>query len=188
MIEPFLAEKTIINGKSAGLSACSYDIRTKDRIELGPNPSEIISKAVLAATNRFDAAQVFTDICVGLREAAPCRALGVSLEHFVIPNSVSGYVCDKSTYARLHVTAFNTLFDPGFEGYATLELVNLGDENIVIEAGDPVCQLVFHWLDEATDRPYRGKFHDQPDRPVGPRFEQIDGSFIEVAPKLLPAR
>ena len=23
--------------------------------------------------------------------------------------------------------------------------------------GDPICQVAFHWLDEATDRPYRGK-------------------------------
>ena len=24
-------------------------------------------------------------------------------------------------------------------------------------AGDPICQVAFHWLDEATDRPYRGQ-------------------------------
>lgn len=181
MITPFLPEKTVINGKSAGLSACSYDIRTARKIELGPHPGEIVSKALLAATNLFDGPAVLTDLVAALRAAPPCRTLGVSLERFVIPKNVSGYVCDKSTYARLHVTAFNTLFDPGFEGFATLEIVNLGSKPVTIEAGDPICQLVFHWLDQETDRPYKGKFQGQEQTPVGPRLEQLDGSYVEGA-------
>ena len=88
-----------------------------------------------------------------------------------MPHNVAGYVCDKSSFARVFVSAFNTLFDPGFEGNATLELVNLGPETVEIKAGDPICQLVFHWLDQETDRPYRGKYMHQPKRPIGALYE-----------------
>ncbi len=60
------------------------------------------------------------------------------------------------------MTLFNTLFDPGFVGNATLEIVNLSDQVVEIKAGDPICQFVFHWLDASTDRPYSGKYQNHP--------------------------
>ena len=38
-------------------------------------------------------------------------------------------------------------------------------------AGDPICQVAFHWLDEATDRPYRGKYQNQAAKPTPAIFE-----------------
>ena len=101
-----------------------------------------------------------------LTDLPPSFALANSIEDFCMPHDVVGYVCDKSSYARVMVSAFNTLFDPGFQGNATLELVNLGDQIVEIKRGDPICQIAFHWLDEATDRPYSGKYQFQPARPV----------------------
>lgn len=88
-------------------------------------------------------------------------ALATTIEKFCLPDNVVGSICDKSSYARVFVSAFNTLFDPGFEGDAVLELVNHGNQTIHIKAGDPICQISFQWLDEPTDRPYRGKYQEQ---------------------------
>jgi dCTP deaminase len=87
--------------------------------------------------------------------------LAVTLEHFNIPNAICGSVLDKSTWARVFVTAFNTHLDPGWHGYLTVELVNLGEEVVEYQEGDPVCQVKFEWLDEPTELPYKGKYQDQ---------------------------
>ena len=137
MITPFVPERVVVNGKSYGLSAASYDARIAHDLTLEPRQS----------------------------------ALAYTVEDFDMPDNVVGFVCDKSTYARLFVTAFNTLFDPGFRGNATLELVNLGERTVEIKAGDPICQFVFHWLDEATEAPYAGKYQFQTKAAHGPRFE-----------------
>jgi dCTP deaminase len=136
LLSPFV-EKGIINGRSFGLSACTYDVRTKE------------------------------DILLSVGEGC----LAVTLERFCIPTNICGSVLDKSTHARAFVTAFNTHLDPGWEGFLTVELVNLGTDIIRWAAGDPLCQIKFEWLDELTELPYHGKYQDQPAQPVSARYE-----------------
>lgn len=143
MIFPFENGRKVLNGKSYGLSAASYDVRIAHDLSLLP------------------------------REAA----LAHTLEDFNIPLNVVGYVIDKSSYARRFVTAFNTLLDPGWHGNLTLELVNLGPSVVDIAAGDPIAQIAFHWLDEATDAPYNSKYQGQTKAAHGPRYENADGSW-----------
>lgn len=107
-------------------------------------------------------------------------SLAHTLEDLAMPSNVCAVVADKSTYARRGVSAFNTFIDPGFCGNLTLELKNLGNSTVSISAGDAICQLVFMWLDEKTDRPYSGKFQNQPRRSVGARFEKSDGTYDEL--------
>lgn len=103
---------------------------------------------------------------------APGQAsLAHTIEDFHMPRNVCAFVVDKSTYARRFMSAMNTLIDPGFIGNLTLELVNHGPERIVIKSGDPICQIVFHFLDEPTERPYVGKYQHQTKEAHGPRFE-----------------
>ena len=98
--------------------------------------------------------------------------LAVTLEKFHLAPNICGSVFDKSTHARVFVTAFNTFLDPGWFGNLTIELVNLGHEVVEWQAGEPVVQIKFEWLDEPTDRPYQGKYQDQPAIPVGPIYEE----------------
>lgn len=101
-------------------------------------------------------------------------SLAHTVEDFWMPDNVVGYVVDKSTYARRFVSAFNTLLDPGWKGNLTLELVNLGERMVDIKEGDAICQIAFHWLDEATDLPYGpgDKYYGQTKAAHGPRFEE----------------
>ena len=78
---------------------------------------------------------------------------------------------DKSSWARRGIAVQNTLFDPGWSGYATLELSNHGQEIVTITAGDPIAQIVFHMLDQATEQPYQGKYQDQEAGPQPARLE-----------------
>lgn len=158
MIAPFSMDKVVVSGKSWGLSAASYDVRIAHDLTLGINPAFIIERHIL----EFGFAESALPLLQKkLLDNPPWRALAKTLEVFDLPDNVVGYVCDKSTYARLFVGAFNTLFDPGFQGDGVLELVNFEYEPLTIQAGDPIVQYAFHWLDHATDRPYRGKYQGQ---------------------------
>jgi dCTP deaminase len=98
-------------------------------------------------------------------------ALASTIEEFCLPPNVCGSVLDKSSYARIFVSAFNTHLDPGWYGFLTVELANLGDLEVIYRAGSPLCQVKFEFLDEPTEIPYRGKYLGQENRPVGLRFE-----------------
>lgn len=170
LITPF-SERRVVNGKSYGLSACSYDCRIDQDLVLEPMPFEIIAKLLYPAEART-AGQILDEVRAMLVGAAKFRALASTIERFNIPHNVCGSVLDKSSYARVFVSAFNTHFDPGFRGVATIELANLGPETVVYKRGDPLCQFKFEWLDEPTESPYEGKYQDQGAGPQGPRHEE----------------
>src|SRR5881397_275440 len=84
--------------------------------------------------------------------------LASTMERFHLPDNVCGMVLDKSTHARIGISAFNTFLDPGWEGWLTLELVKFSEGVINLYSGTPICQVAFYWLDENTEMPYRGKY------------------------------
>lgn len=98
--------------------------------------------------------------------------LASSVEYFDMPNDIVGMVCDKSSHARRGLQAFNTIIEPGWRGYLTLELFNASDNFIKLNRGDPIVQVVFHSLDEPTEQPYSGKYQDQPRGPVAAKLER----------------
>lgn len=97
--------------------------------------------------------------------------LGSIVEKLWLPSHISAQLADKSTWARQGLSLFNTYIDPGFEGYLTVEMSNLGYKILTILKGTPIAQLIFSTLDEGTSTPYRGKYNHQPAHPVGPIFQ-----------------
>lgn len=88
-------------------------------------------------------------------------ALGSSLEQFNMPNDMLAVVHDKSSWARKGLCVQNTVIEPGWKGYLTLEYSNHSRQIIFIKRGDPIAQIIFHMLDEPTELPYRGKYQNQ---------------------------
>ena len=84
-----------------------------------------------------------------------------TIEQFCMPTNVIGVVHDKSTWARKGLLVQNTIIEPGWCGYLTLELTNQGYEFINLERGMPIAQVVFHYLDQPTNLPYSGKYQNQ---------------------------
>lgn len=87
--------------------------------------------------------------------------LAATIERFRLPYNVLGVVHDKSTWARRGLCVQNTVLEPGWQGYLTLELTNHGREGLQLWRGMPIAQVVFHYLDQPTDRPYLGKYQNQ---------------------------
>jgi dCTP deaminase len=124
-------ERTVFKGNTFGLSAAGYDVRVE---------FEIGRMRLLKPGDFF---------------------LASTIERFQMPRAVLGIVHDKSSWARRGICVQNTVIEPGWEGYLTLELTNHSTHEIILEAGTSIAQIVFHRLDEATEQPYDGKYQDQ---------------------------
>lgn len=108
--------------------------------------------------------------------------LGSSMEYFRMPNNVVGIVHDKSTWARRGVFVQNTVIEPGWDGFLTLEftynpVLTEEDQEIIqsgktrmsfhtevpamLVKGSPIAQVVFHYTDEETEGYGNGKYQNQ---------------------------
>ena len=147
-IEPYHARKQISHGLSYGLSSAGYDIRL--------SLSGIIEEA--------DEGDVY------VLEPGDFL-LASSIERIRLPSGIIAFLKDKSTNARLGISVFNTVFEPGWEGYPTIEIANLSKNAFTLWHGQPIGQLIFHQLAEPTSTPYDGKYQNQPARPVAATME-----------------
>lgn len=81
--------------------------------------------------------------------------LASTVERVRIPTTLAGRLEGKSSWARrflfVHAAGF---VDPGFEGQLTLELVYMGLEPLLLEAGAPICQLALMEVAGTVARPY----------------------------------
>ena len=105
-----------------------------------------------------------------------CFCLASSIERFSMPDDTMGIVHDKSTWARMGLSVFNTVIEPGWAGFLTLELANQNSSGaftdpLSLEAGTPIAQVIFHRLDEPTDTLYKGKYANQKAGPQPAKFE-----------------
>jgi len=92
--------------------------------------------------------------------------LASSIERFEMPRNLVGVVHDKSTWARRKVSVFNTVIEPDWRGWLTLEIVYHGWKPLRIPAGAGIAQVIFHELSVRASYG-DGKYQDQPDAPVG---------------------
>lgn len=95
--------------------------------------------------------------------------LASAIEEFDMPQGLVGIVHDKSTWARRGLSVFNTVIEPGWRGFLTLELVYHGVTPLYIPAGSGIAQVLFHRTQQYAA--YDGKYQDQPDAPVGAKHE-----------------
>jgi dCTP deaminase len=91
--------------------------------------------------------------------------LASAMEQFSVPPSILGVVHDKSSWARRGLAVQNTVIEPGWHGYLTLELTNHSKHALTLPRGCGICQVIFHLLDEPTGQPYVGKYQGQSSGP-----------------------
>ena len=96
-------------------------------------------------------------------------AIASTVERFEMPSDLVAIVHDKSTWARRGLSVFNTVIEPGWHGWLTLELAYHGRGIIRIPAGAGIAQAIFHRITEPAA--YDGKYQGQEDRPVSAILE-----------------
>lgn len=83
-------------------------------------------------------------------------------EYVSIPHDAFGIVRARSTAGRIGLECMDSgVIDPGFRGQITLELFNPAPWPIPVASFSSHVQLIMFDLDEATERPYAGRYQEQ---------------------------
>ena len=88
-------------------------------------------------------------------------SLASTVEEFFMPTDLVAFVHDKSSWARRGLSLFNTVIEPGWSGFLTLELINHSRDPIRLTSGDPIAQIIFMRMEEPAEKPYTGKYQNQ---------------------------
>jgi len=160
MIVPFVGRQVRDGVISYGLSSYGYDIRVADEFKVFSNV-----RATLVDPKDFDPqslVDVKGDVCIIPPNSF---ALARTVEYFRIPRNVLAVCTGKSTYARCGIITNVTPFEPGWEGYATLEISNTTPLPAKVYANEGIAQLLFFEAEpcEVSYADRRGKYQSQQD-------------------------
>ena len=150
-IRGMVPRKLKAHGTSYGLGEAGFDIRIRQEIIFKPG---MTMGPTIEVNGQLEHGR-FT--------------LASAIEEFDMPADLVGVVHDKSTWARQGLSVFNTVIEPGWKGFLTLELVFHGSKEVMIPAGSGIAQVIFTSL--AHDASYEGKYQHQADMPVPSVFD-----------------
>jgi dCTP deaminase len=150
-----LTGKTQAHGVSHGLSEAGYDIR------IAENVLHVPMLGLLPFTLRWGGA--------GLPSIRMGRfMLASAMEEFDMHPSLVGVVHDKSSWARRCMTVCNTVAEPGWKGFLTLELIfHSWLIPVFVRQGSGIAQVLFHEV--AQPAKYAGKYQGQEAGPQAAR-------------------
>lgn len=146
-IKGMINDKMRQHGVSFGLSEAGYDIRIKQDV--------VFDKS---GRGWVDGITDNGNFC-----------LASAIEEFHMPPNLVGIVHDKSTWARQGLSVFNTVIEPSWNGFLTLELVYHGRNGLHIPAGAGIAQVIFHQT--SSKAYYDGKYQNQDNKPVEAKME-----------------
>ncbi len=163
MISPFeesqISTKDGIKVISYGVSSYGYDIRVSNKFKIFTNVY-----GTIVDPKKFDAKgliEIEDDVCVIPPNSF---ALAITMEYFKIPENVITVCVGKSTYARCGIIVNVTPFEPGWEGYAVLEISNTTPLPAKIYAAEGIAQVLFFEGTERCIQSYadkKGKYQKQ---------------------------
>lgn len=124
--------------------------------------------------------------------------LASAVEFFMMPADLRAVVHDKSTWIRCGLHVHNTVIEPSWTGYLTLELKKSSWRRpkkrdgwdwlrclwpvFRIRGGTGIAQVLFERLEAPTDLPYEGKYQGQMSGPVEAIFERDHEAATPRAP------
>ena len=160
-IKNMLPHKVYENGVSHGLSEAGYDIRIRQEVNF--TRDLFIRRSVELVSHPVD--EPFDELTPPVIVRTRGKfVLASSMEEFQMPLWLMGEVKDKSSWARQGLSVFNTVIEPGWKGFLTLELVYHHWKDLHIPAGAGIAQVIFSQVREPTE--YTGRYQYQPNRPT----------------------
>jgi dCTP deaminase len=158
MIEPF-SEELVRRGISFGATSYGYDMRlSNDFRVLKADARGILDPKALDES-------LFESVTTDVLELQPhSLAIGRSVEYFRIPREVLAISFGKSTYARCGLLVNITPFEPEWDGFVTMSLVNPSPLPIRIYANEGIAQVLFLRSTSVCDVSYKdrkGKYQSQ---------------------------
>jgi dCTP deaminase len=159
MIKPFAGNRKRRGTISYGVSSYGYDFRLSSEYKL-PN---------FDAAKRYDPKKMDP---VSWRDyrGSSCwippnsYVLGRSLEYFRVPRDILVICQGKSTYARCGLVVNVTPFEPEWEGFVTVALINCAPIPVRVFSGEGIAQVLFLKADHPCRTSYadrKGKYQAQ---------------------------
>ena len=88
--------------------------------------------------------------------------LAATKEYIKVPNDLAAMVDGRSSLGRLGITIHTTSsgINPGWEGFFTLEIINLGKIPVALYPNMRICKISFVKLTSEAEKPYQSnKYH-----------------------------
>lgn len=159
MVRPFSDHLNSQGVISWGLSSMGYDIRVADEFKVFTNVWNTV-----VDPKQFDA-KSFIDVKGPVCIIPPNSfVLARTVEYFKLPRNVISICTGKSTYARCGIIVNVTPFEPGWEGFAVLEISNTTPLPAKIYSNEGIAQVLFFASEEPCDVSYadrKGKYQKQ---------------------------
>lgn len=101
--------------------------------------------------------------------------LATTKESIKIPNDLVATLDGRSSLGRLGIVIHSTAnsFDPGFEGFLTLEISNISKVPVKLWPGLRVCRLTFTKLSSPCDTDYGQRKESKYSKQEGPEASRI---------------
>lgn len=140
MITPFVGAQRGKGIISYGLSSFGYDIRVANEFRIFTASTGQLTVVDPKAMDERALVPYEGDVCIIPPNSF---ALARSLEYFRMPRNVMGLCLGKSSYARAGIVTNFTPFEPGWEGFVTIEISNTTPLPAKIYANEGIAQVLF---------------------------------------------
>ena len=87
------------------------------------------------------------------------------IEEFTMPKDLVGIGHPKSSWNRQHLRLGTPIIEPGWNGFLTISLNYVGDEELRVEPGAGIMQVIFHRLE--SEAAYEGRYQNQANQVIG---------------------
>lgn len=141
------------------LGSCSVDLRLGDTFRV----FEHSKNAYINPARRDYSNEITREVKVKKDEHFIMQpgdfALAVTMERLTIAPNLLGRLEGRSSLGRLGIVVHSTasIFEPGWDGQAVLELGNLGRIAVALYPGMRICAMTFEQLSSPAQVPYTKK-------------------------------
>lgn len=142
-----LTGKEKAGGVTYGLAEVGYDVRIKQGLRFHRDCYG--NKVTTVSTDG-----------VGQRFIGWAVSVNV-IEEFNMPVDLVGIGHPKSSWNRQHLRLGTPVIEPGWNGFLTISLDYAGEEELYVEPGAGIMQVIFHRLE--SEAAYQGRYQQQPD-------------------------
>jgi dCTP deaminase len=160
MISPFSDFLITKRKVSYGVSSYGYDASlSREFMIIKNNVKEIDPKKI---TNDLFKSFIVNDNYIVVKPNS--MILGKTVEYFKIPRNILAISFGKSTYARSGIFINTAPFEPEWEGYVTLSIVNTSRIPVKIYINEGIIQVLFLESDDVCEISYsdrKGKYNKQ---------------------------
>ena len=146
-----LTGKQKAGGVTYGLAEVGYDVRIKQGLRFH---RDCYGNKVTTVT---------TD---GVNQRYIGWAISVNvIEEFTMPKDLVGIGHPKSSWNRQHLRLGTPVIEPGWNGFLTISLDYAGEEELFVNPGAGIMQVIFHRLE--SEAAYQGRYQNQADQVIG---------------------